>query len=135
MELQVGVKAFLRNPDGKYLLVRRSEAKYGKTQGSWDIVGGRINPGSDLVENLKREVSEETQLEISSTPILIAAQDIVPNSERHVVRLSYRADTAGEPVLDEENLEYKWVSLEEMKQQEDLDRYVKDVLDRNLLKT
>jgi ADP-ribose pyrophosphatase YjhB (NUDIX family) len=135
MELQVGVKAFLRDSEGRYLLVRRSEAKYGKTQGSWDIVGGRINPGSALVENLKREVLEETRLNLTSNPVLIAAQDIIPNDTRHVVRLSYVANTAGQPILDEENLEYKWVTLEEMQQQEDLDRYVKDIMDQGLLKS
>ena len=50
--LQVGVKALLQNKEGKYLLLRRSKEKYKEVEGEWDIVGGRINPGSDLLENL-----------------------------------------------------------------------------------
>ena len=135
MILQVGVKAFLRNKEGKYLLLKRSPEKYQKTSGSWDIVGGRINPGTKLVENLRREIREETQLELLSEPTLIFAQDIIPNEEKHVVRLSYVGSTEGEPVLDiSENLEYKWLTLEELRSEEDLDRYVKEIINLDLIK-
>ncbi len=135
MLLQVGVKVFLRNEEGKYLLLKRSAEKYGKTNGSWDIVGGRIDPGSKLLDNLRREVQEETQLEILSDPILIFAQDIIPNEEKHVVRLSYVAETTGEPILDTtENTDYKWMTLEEMKDEKDLDKYVAEILEKGLVK-
>lgn len=133
--LQVGVKAFLKNPEGKYLLVRRSPEKYKGTSGSWDIVGGRIDPGSKLIENLKREIMEETQLEITSEPQLIYAQDILPNPEKHVVRLTYIAETKGEPILDtSENIEFKWLTADEIFRHPDLDIYVQEVLAKGLLK-
>lgn len=135
IKLQVGVKIFLKNEEGKYLLVRRSMEKYKGVKGSWDIVGGRIEPGSKLIDNLRREVHEETQLEIVSEPILIAAQDIIPNPEKHVVRLTYIGQTRGEPVLDTtENVEYRWLSLAEIAEQEDLDIYVEEVIKKGLLK-
>ncbi len=135
MILQVGVKVFLKNEEGKYLLVKRSAEKYGKTKGSWDIVGGRIEAGTKLFENLRREVKEETQLEILSEPRLIEAQDIIPNAEKHVVRLTYVADTKGQPVLDiSENIEYVWVTVKELEKQEDLDIYVKEIVEKNLIK-
>lgn len=134
MKLQVGVKILLKNSDNKYLLLKRSAEKYGKTSGSWDIVGGRIDPGSNLLENLKREVMEETQLEITSEPKLLFAQDIIPNDEKHVVRLTYVGETIGEPVLDtSENIEYLWLTIDEMKTHEDLDTYVQEILDKGLL--
>ncbi|MDB5245088.1 MAG: hydrolase [Parcubacteria group bacterium] len=134
MNLQVGVKVFLKNEEGKILLLKRSEEKYGKTSGSWDIVGGRIDPGTPLIENLKREVTEETQLTITSTPKLIGAQDIIPNAERHIVRLTYVAHTTGEPVLDlSENVEYKWVTFEELAQESDLDAYAGSLVQEGLL--
>lgn len=134
MILQVGVKIFLRNPDGKYLLMRRSPEKYPGVKGEWDIPGGRINPGSLLIENLRREVMEETQLEITSQPKLIYAQDIIPSEEKHVVRLSYVGDTKGEPILDtSENVEYQWLSLEELKHHENVDIYVKEIIDKGYL--
>lgn len=135
MILQVGVKVFLRNKAGKYLLMKRSPVKYPNVRGSWDIVGGRIEPGSSLVDNLRREVKEETELEIISEPKLISAQDIIPNAEKHVVRLTYLAETDGEPVLDqEENTEYRWLTLAEILNEPNLDVYVKEVLKLGLIK-
>jgi ADP-ribose pyrophosphatase YjhB (NUDIX family) len=134
MILQVGVKIFLRNQDGKYLLMRRSLEKYPGVKGEWDIPGGRINPGSLLIENLRREVTEETQLEIISEPKLIYAQDIIPSGEKHVVRLSYVGETRGKPILDtSENVEYKWLSLNELKSYENVDIYAKSIIDGDLL--
>lgn len=134
MILQVGVKIFLKNQDGKYLLMRRSPEKYPDVKGEWDIPGGRINPGSLLIENLRREVKEETRLEITSEPKLIYAQDIIPNEEKHVVRLSYTGETKGEPVLDiSENVEYKWLSLAELKQHPNIDIYARKIIDGGYL--
>lgn len=130
MQLQVGVKVLLKNDEGKILLVKRTPQTYGKTSGSWDIVGGRIEPGSGLIENLRREIREEAQLEMTSEPRLIAAQDIMPTAEKHVVRLTYTAHTRGEPILDmAENCEYRWLSLEEIAAESDLDTYVRKLLD------
>jgi ADP-ribose pyrophosphatase YjhB (NUDIX family) len=134
MILQVGVKIFLKNRDGKYLLMRRSPVKYPGVKGEWDIPGGRINPGSLLIENLRREVKEETQLEIISEPRLIYAQDIIPNEEKHVVRLSYIGETEGEPILDtSENVEYQWLSINEIKRHENVDIYAKKIIDSGAL--
>ena len=134
MVLQVGVKIFLKNPDGKYLLIRRSPIKYPGVKGEWDIPGGRINPGSLLLENLRREVKEETQLEIINEPKLIYAQDIIPNEEKHVVRLSYVGETKGDPILDtEENTEYKWLSLAELRKHENVDIYLMEIVGLGLL--
>lgn len=134
MTLQVGVKAFLKNVGGQYLLLKRSAAKYGPTMGSWDIPGGRIETESTLLENLRREIKEETRLDLLSEPKLIFAQDILRHANVHVVRLTYVADISGEPVLDlEENVEYRWLTIKEMKKMKDLDMYVKEILERGIL--
>ena len=65
---------------------------------------------------------------------MIYAQDIIPNEEKHVVRLTYVGVTKGEPVLDtEENTEYKWLSLAEIKNFPDVDIYVKEILNKGIL--
>jgi ADP-ribose pyrophosphatase YjhB (NUDIX family) len=132
--LQVGVKAFLRNKEGKFLLLKRNTETYKNAKGSWDIVGGRINPGTALVENLKREVLEETQLRVVSEPKLIAAQDILHVPGKHVVRLSYIADVEGTIVLDtNENTEFAWLTADEIRERKDLDVYVEEVVNKNLI--
>ena len=127
IELQVGVKILLANAQGKYLLMRRSPIKYPETQ-KWDIPSGRIDPGSTLMDNLAREVREETGLAIIGTPRLIAAQDILKNPERHVVRLTYVGSTEGEPVLSEEHTEYGWYTVSEMTALDSLDSFVKKII-------
>jgi 8-oxo-dGTP pyrophosphatase MutT (NUDIX family) len=78
---------------------------------------------------LKREVLEETKLTITASPKLIYAQDIIPNTEKHVVRLTYICDIVGEPELDlTENIDYKWLTIDEMKNLKDLDVYVKEIV-------
>jgi ADP-ribose pyrophosphatase YjhB (NUDIX family) len=116
MELQVGVKVLLKNEEGKYLLVRRNPKKYPEVGPKWDIVGGRIDPGSPLLENLAREVKEETGLELTGEPRVVGAQDIFNPKfpDRHVVRISYTSEAKGIPVIDEESLEWKWFSKEEI---------------------
>ena len=132
--LQVGVKVFRKNKAGKYLLIKRSSLKYPGVKGVWDIVGGRIDPGTGLIANLRREVKEEVALEIISEPRLVTAQDIIPNPEKHIVRLSYIADTEGEPKLDmSENIEYRWCTVAEMKVESDLDAYVREMVEAGLV--
>ena len=128
--LQVGVKILLKNKEGKYLLLRRSLEKYPEVKGRWDIVGGRIEPGKPLLENLQREIKEEVGLVLEGVPRLISAQDILRNPEKHVVRLTYLGKGDGEITLDRtENDMYKWYSWDELESLEDVDMYFKELLD------
>ena|SRR3989338_3631432 len=132
--LQVGVKILLKNEEGKYLLLRRSLEKYPDVKGRWDIPGGRIDVGKTLIENLQREVSEETSLTIIGEPKLLAAQDILRKTGYHVVRLTYLGKAEGEVVLDtNENDIYQWYSREELTSLEDIDGYLKELLNNQSL--
>ncbi len=129
MQLQVGVKVYLRSPAGKYLLLERSASKYPEVKDRWDIVGGRIEIGTPLLTNLAREVLEETKLTITSEPKLIAAQDILRIADRHVVRLTYVAEiTETTPTLDEEHDNFGWFTLDELNSLEGFDQYAKAIL-------
>lgn len=127
MELQVGVKVLLKNPEGKYLLMRRSEYEQ-RSVGKWDIAGGRVEAGDSLMENLAREVMEETGLTMKSEPQLLTAQDVIW-PDRHVVRITYIAEVDGEPRLGPEHSEYGWFSYDEMKHLDKIDDYIKKLID------
>lgn len=132
--LQVGVKILLGGNDGRYLLLRRSLEKYPESKGRWDIVGGRIDSGRTLLENLRREVREETGLELIGQPKLIAAQDILRNNDYHVVRLTYLGKASGDINLDtKENDMYQWYSWEELAKLDDVDMYFKELLNDKFL--
>ena len=131
MELQVGVKVLLKNREGKWLLLRRSVEKYPEVGAKWDIVGGRIDPGTPLLENLKREVKEETSLDLKEETVrLVGAQDILRIEGKHVVRLTYVGEAEGELMLSDEHDKFEWFTLEEMKKmgQAELDTYFKELL-------
>lgn len=128
MELQVGVKVLLKNKDNKFLFLHRSTEKYPEMNRLWDFPGGRIAVGMELLENLAREVKEETNLDIVGVPKLIGAQDILKN-DRHVVRLTYVASTDGQGLmLSEEHDDFAWLTLDEIKDREDFDKYLRILL-------
>jgi len=127
MELQVGAKVLLKNTEGKYLIIRRSPYEE-RGVGKWDIPGGRIDAGSPLLDNLKREVSEETGLELTDKPRLVAAQDLMW-PDRHVVRLTYIGMAEGTPILSVEHDAFQWVTFVEMEDLENLDTFIKELID------
>ena len=133
MILQVGVKVILKNKDNKYLLLKRSK-RYPDAQFKWDIAGGRINTGSSLMDNLKREVKEETNLDLEKPVKLIAAQDIL-KSDKHIVRLTYLGEIEGEPKISDEHTDFRWFTKEEMEslKPEEIDKYLKGILNAGLI--
>lgn len=133
--LQVGVKILLKNSEGKYLLIRRSLVKYPEVDNRWDIVGGRINPGTPLLDNLKREVKEETNLDLIGEPRLIGAQDILRIAGKHIVRITYLGEASGDIKLDtSENDDYKWYDFEALQKVEGLDKYFRELLENGIVK-
>jgi ADP-ribose pyrophosphatase YjhB (NUDIX family)/Holliday junction resolvase-like predicted endonuclease len=130
MTFQVGVKALLADGMGKFLLLKRAPARYPEVNTElWDIVGGRIDPGIDLSENLNREIVEETGLKIIGVPKLVAAQDVVVTDDRHIVRLTYLAQANGNRVkLSGEHISYRWLALDEISALEGLDKHFKELL-------
>jgi len=134
MELQVGVKILLRNKEGKYLLLRRSAKKYPEAGEQWDMVGGRIDPGTTLMENLAREIAEEAGLALVGEPRLVAAQDILRVPGRHVVRLTYVGAADGEPRLSDEHDTYRWFELKDIAAHPKCDPYLKELLDGGIIK-
>jgi len=137
MKLQVGVKLCIRDKQGKILLLRRSPEKYPETGAQWDIIGGRIDPGITLYENLKREVKEEAGFTFEKEVRLLNVQDVLRDGKKHVVRLTFIASVSKRPKirLSEENDEYKWFSLEELNKlkKRQVDMFFKEIVDKKFI--
>jgi 8-oxo-dGTP pyrophosphatase MutT (NUDIX family) len=133
MTLQVGVKALIQNAEGRFLVLARNFDTYAdiNKKDGWDIPGGRINPGTPLLENLAREIREETGLTLTTKPKLICAQDILRGAEKHVVRLTYFVGQLdGSVNLDtKEHSAFEWFSAEEIKTRDDIDQYLREAID------
>jgi len=54
---QVGVKALIQNQAGNILLL--AVPKWDDNPAHWDLPGGRMEPGEDFMQTLKREIKEE----------------------------------------------------------------------------
>jgi len=110
MKSQIGVKVLIQNSLGEYLFLKRSKLILSDPIPGWDIPGGRIEAGEELLEALSREVQEETGHELEGEPKLLAAQDIfVEKRDLHVVRLTYRVqEDVKRVVLSHEHTDFAW---------------------------
>jgi 8-oxo-dGTP diphosphatase len=128
ISLQVGVKALLYNTSRQFLLIKRS-AKYSRLVGQWDLPGGRMEPGTNLLTNLVREIREETGLTMAYQPILLAAQDIFTKDNHHIVCLTYLSRAKGAVTLNpDESRDYKWCSWTDLTRHKNLDPFLKEII-------
>jgi len=102
--------------DGKVLVVRRARKP---ALGVYTMPGGVVEAGETLIEAVTREVMEETGLSIA--PVTLAGhreaivRDTEDRVERHFVILCFAARwLGGEPELNEELDDARWVTLDEL---------------------
>jgi ADP-ribose pyrophosphatase YjhB (NUDIX family) len=103
------VGALIFNPSREVLMIRTH-----KWSDLWGIPGGKIKWGETAEDALRREVREETGLEISNIQFAIF-QDCIRSKEfyreAHFVLLNYTCDTKTTDVtLNDEAEEYQWLS-------------------------
>lgn len=110
-EVTVGVLVF--NQDGKIFLMTSP-----KWQGKYSIAGGHIEYGERIEETAKREIKEETGLDIFNIQFLMVQECIFSEEfykKKHFVFLDYIAKTKDtNVVLDRrEGIEYIWATIDE----------------------
>ena len=102
--------------DGKVLVVRRARMP---ANGVFSLPGGVVELGETLAEAVKREIDEETSLAIEPVALAgyreVVARDAQEKVERHFVILPFAARwVSGEPKLNEELSEWRWVDPAEV---------------------
>lgn len=112
----------------KYLILQRSLSKKA-FPGKWTVPGGGLEVGDYVnlpkttsdhwyfaIENsLKREIKEETGIEVEKPNYLLDLTFIRPDNIPVVVLSYYCAYKSGEVKLDEDNINHAWVTYEEAK--------------------
>jgi 8-oxo-dGTP diphosphatase len=103
-----GVQAVIER-DGRVLLGRR---RSDPGRGLWDLPGGFLHEGEDALAGLRREVREETALEIELREFLGCWNE--PYWDRNVLCLTWLADAGrGEEQAGDDLVELRWFAPDE----------------------
>jgi 8-oxo-dGTP diphosphatase len=102
--------------DGKILLVERGKEPL---KGYWSLPGGIVETGEKLEEGIRREVAEETGLDVDPYFMFEIFERIMPDAEGkpeyHYVLIDYLCRRlSGEPVADSDVSRVAWVSEREL---------------------
>ncbi len=96
--IMIGVGAVIEDDADRILLVKHIPARGGFWQGKWICPGGKLETGETIQEGIKREVREETRLEIDLVAPLPPFDTIVRADDKvslHVIYIDYLARVAG----------------------------------------
>jgi 8-oxo-dGTP diphosphatase len=100
----VGVEAMIVNDHNEILFLKRNNPP---VKGEWWFAGGRIKRGETFEEALRREVKEETGLDIDIIRFIGVYNRLFP--ERHDITLGFLCKCRNEKViLNDEHSEYKF---------------------------
>jgi len=107
------VGALIFNPEGKLFLMSSH-----KWRGKWVVPGGHIELGERMEDALRREVKEETNLDIHDLEFICFQEFIYDErfwKPSHFIFFDYacRTEAATDIRLNDEAQEYLWVTLEE----------------------
>ena len=96
--IMIGVGAVIEDEVGRILLVKHVPERGGFWQGKWICPGGKLELGETIEEGIKREVREETQLEIDLVTPLPPFDRIVRSDDKvslHIIYIDYLARLVG----------------------------------------
>ena len=104
----------------KAVLHRNNKVLLLRNERGWDLPGGHIKEGEDIISGLKREVFEETGLTIS---------DVTSLGARHSNKEFFCASFARDDMrLSEEHSDFAFVDIEKIEQLEELSPHYKKAI-------
>lgn len=111
--------------DGKVLILREA-ATYGEgtQRGRYHVPGGRLELGENFEQGLKREVMEETGLQVEIVDPLYVGEwrPIIKNVQNQIVAVFFICEpTTDEISLSTEHDDYLWIKPEERTQYDIMD--------------
>jgi len=112
IKLFVATKAFVVY-NGQVLILREStNYQDGGNIGKFDVVGGRVKPGQRFDESLKREIKEETGLNVKiGKPFFVNEwRPVVRNEQWQIVGVFFECSATSDKVaLSQDHDQYLWI--------------------------
>jgi len=118
-EIQKIVVAGVVYNKGKFLVLKRSNTE-DIFPNKWELPSGKVEFGEDPNKALIREIKEETGLIIENFFPLKCTHYIIekPDKKRHTVQIIYMVNLLriNNIVLAEEHDDYKWITIDDLKE-------------------
>lgn len=110
----IAVNACIKSPCREKFLVLKRNSNEIAYPGKWAIPGGKLEKGERILDALKREVKEETALEIENFFNLLKDFTFVRKDGHNVVGLVFEVKALSDKVIIPEDFEeFKWVTPQE----------------------
>lgn len=119
----------------KILLLKRNP-KMEMHPAKWSFPGGKVVSGETLFETLRREIKEETSLEIRNTKKYISDYTFIRPNGKNTIGFCFLVNSNSEKVrLSKEFTDFVWISPEDIESY-DVIPYLKDEVRKafNILK-
>jgi len=114
VDFRVAAKAFIVNAEKRLLLLKR-EPENVQMPEAWEIPGGRLEVGESPFEGLKREVREETGLEVEIQKPL-SVRHFTRKDGQIITMLVFVCRPLGSEIkLSKEHTAFEWVPVKEAK--------------------
>lgn len=108
MHTQVTARSVIFDPDGRMLILRRSQTDP-RFPGTWDLPGGRAEPGETVEQTAVRETAEETGIELKDPELLFATSDVRSGVGKTWVFFAGNVSANTEVTLSFEHDDYMWI--------------------------
>ncbi|MHC1581840.1 MAG: NUDIX hydrolase [Candidatus Syntropharchaeia archaeon] len=132
-QITVAVGAIVENDKGEILLVRHVPERGGFWQGKFIFPGGKLEVGERIKEGIKREVKEETHLDIELISPIEPFERIVRSQngvKLHVIYIDYIAKVVGGELKPDSDIgEAIWVNKKEILKIKDLHEDTRKLLE------
>lgn len=122
-QFAVTQKAIIQNEEGKILTIFRTETAPSRPN-TWDLPGGEVDFGENPQDGIKREILEETGLEVEDIRPFDIEVHLFPEEGVYWLTIAYKCRAVSSKIkLSYEHNDYKWVTPGEFLELESSPRF------------